>query len=65
MGKIRAAEKITDQKFLNLFKVHAETKSKKEIDYLVASRAKEVDELKAINPSKQVDAVSICETTEE
>ena len=65
MGKIRAAEKITDQKFLNLFKVHAETKSKKEIDYLVASRAKEVDELKAINPSKQVDAVAICATTEE
>lgn len=65
MGKIRAAEKITDQKFLNLFKVHAETKSKKEIDYLVTSRAKEVDELKAINPSKQVDAVAICATTEE
>lgn len=31
---------------------------------MVASRAKEVDELKAINPSKQVDAVAICATTE-
>lgn len=65
MGKIRAAEKITDQKFLNLFKVHAETESGKEIDYLVASRAKEVDGLKAINPNKQVDAVAICAVTED
>ena len=32
---------------------------------MVASRAKEVDELKAINPSKQVDAVAIRATTED
>lgn len=65
MGKIRAAEKITDQKFLNLFKVHAETESGKWIEYLVASRAKEVDGLKAIHPNKQVDAVAICAVTED
>lgn len=64
-GKIIYAEKITCQKFINLFKLHAKTKDEKDIEYMVASRAKEVDELKAINPSKQVDAVAIRATTEE
>lgn len=29
MGKISAAEKMTDEKFLNLYKLHAENNNKK------------------------------------
>lgn len=61
----KESKTITCQKFINLFKLHAKTKDEKDIEYMVASRAKEVDELKAINPSKQVDAVAIRATTEE
>lgn len=65
MGKINAAEKITNEKFLNLYKVHAENKEGKQISYLVASRAKEVDELKAISDSNKPDAVAILGITED
>ena len=65
MGKTIAAEKLTNEKFLNLYKVHAETESGDQIGYLVASRAKEVDGLKAINHDDKVDAVAICALTED
>ncbi len=64
MGKINAAEKITNEKFLNLYKLYAENKHNKPIEYLVASRAKEVDNLKAINNNKESDAVAIFAITE-
>lgn len=48
-----------------LYKVHAETESGDQIGYLVASRAKEVDGLKAINHDDKVDAVAICALTED
>lgn len=59
MGKINTAEKITNEKFLNLYKLHAENKEGEQIGYLVASRAKEVEELKAINHEEKPDAVAI------
>lgn len=65
MGKINAAKKITNEKFLNLYKLHAENKNKKSIEYLVASRAKEVDALKSINHSENPDAVAIFGITED
>lgn len=65
MGKTIAAEKLTNEKFLNLYKVHAETESGDQIGYLVASRAKEVDGLKAVNHDDKVDAVAICALTED
>lgn len=64
MGKINAAEKITNEKFLNLYKLYAENKHNKPIEYLVTSRAKEVDNLKAINNNKESDAVAIFAITE-
>lgn len=64
MGKINAAEKITNEKFLNLYKLYAENKDNKPFEYLVASRAKEVDNLKAINNNKESDAVAIFAITE-
>ena len=59
MGKTIAAEKLTNEKFLNLYKVHAETESGDQIGYLVASRAK------AVNHDDKVDAVAICALTED
>lgn len=59
MGKINAAEKMTDEKFLNLYKLHAENKEGKPLEYLVASRAKQVDRLKAINHEEKPDAVAM------
>ena len=64
MGKINAAEKITNEKFLNLYKLYAENKHNKPIEYLIASREKEVDNLKAINNNKESDAVAIFAITE-
>lgn len=65
MSKINGAEKITDNRFLNLFKLNAETKNGKCLDYLVASRARKVENLKAINHSSKADAVAIFATTED
>lgn len=59
MGKISAVEKMTDEKFLNLYKLHAENKEGKPLEYLVASRAKQVDDLKAINHEEKPDAVAM------
>lgn len=64
MSKINAAEKITNEKFLNLYKLYAENKYNKPLEYLIASRAKEVDNLKAINNNKESDAVAIFAITE-
>ena len=49
MSKVNGAKKLTDNRFLNLYELNAETKDNKPIKYLVASRAKEVEDLKAIN----------------
>lgn len=65
MGKINAAEKITNEKFLNLYKLYAENKYNKPLEYLIASRAKEVDDLKAINHNEKLDAVIILGATED
>lgn len=59
MCKINAAEKMTDERFLNLYKLHAENKEGKPLEYLVASRAKQVDDLKAINHEEKPDAVAV------
>lgn len=42
MSKVNGAKKLTDNRFLNLYELNAETKDNKPIKYLVASRAKEV-----------------------
>lgn len=65
MGKISAAEKMTDEKFLNLYKLHVENKEGKPLEYLVASRAKQVDDLKAINHEENPDAVAMVGITED
>lgn len=59
MSKVNGAKKLTDNRFLNLYELNAETKDNKPIKYLVASRAKEVEDLKAINHKEKSDAVTI------
>lgn len=59
MGKINAAVKMTDEKFLNLYKLHAENKKGELLQYLVASRAKEIGDLKAITHEEKPDAVAM------
>lgn len=59
MGRVHAAEKMTDERFLNLYKLHAENKKGELLQYLVASRAKEVGDLKAINHKEKPDAVAM------
>ena len=59
MGKINAAVQLTQNRFLNLFKLFAENKNDEPLEYLVASRAEKVDDLKAINHKKKADAVAI------
>lgn len=44
---------------MNLYKLHAETAKSKSLDYLVASRASDVDGLKAISHENKLDAVAI------
>lgn len=65
MSKINAAEKMTDEKFLNLYKLHAENKEGEPLEYLVASRAKQIDDLKAINHEEKPDAVAMVGITED
>ena len=59
MGKINAAMQLTQNKFLNLFKLFAENKNEESLEYLVASRAEKVDDLKAVNHKNKADAVAI------
>lgn len=59
MSKINAAVKMTDERFLNLYKLHAENKKGEPLQYLVASRAKEVGDLKAITHEEKPDAVAM------
>lgn len=59
MGKINAAVQLTQNRFLNLFKLFAENKNGEPLEYLVASRAEKVDDLKAISHKKKADAVAI------
>ena len=65
MSKINASEKMTDEKFLNLYKLHAENKEGEPLEYLVASRAKQIDDLKAINHEEKPDAVAMVGITED
>ena len=65
MSKINAAKKMTDEKFLNLYKLHAENKEGEPLEYLVASRAKQIDDLKAINHEEKPDAVAMVGITED
>ena len=65
MGRVHVAEKMTNERFLNLYKLHTENKNGEPLQYLVASRAKEVGDLKAISHKEKPDAVAMIGVTDD
>ena len=53
MGKIHSVEKMTNNRFVNLYGVKATSVHDTPVNYFVASRAKDVDELK-LNTKKNL-----------
>lgn len=59
MPSVNGAVKQTDNKFLNIFELDAVQRDGTHVPYQVASRAKEVSDLKAISGENKADAVAI------
>ncbi len=59
MPKIRNIEKMTDNKYLNMYKYEVESEKGHKGNYYVASRAEKVEDLKINNKEKKTDAVII------
>ena len=58
MGKIHHVEKLTDNRFVNLYHVDATSVHNTPVSYFVASRAKAVSELKLKTGKNDPDGVS-------
>ena len=59
MGKIHSVEKMTNNRFVNLYGVKATSVHDTPVNYFVASRAKDVDELKLNTKKNTPDGVII------
>ncbi|MBQ7371906.1 MAG: NUDIX hydrolase [Blautia sp.] len=59
MGKIHSVEKMTDNKYVNLYHLNATSVHNTPVSYYVASRAKEVDALKLKTGKNTPDGVVI------
>ena len=59
MGKIHSVEKLTDCKFVNLYALKATSIHDTPVSYYVASRAKTMEELKAVTHENNADGVII------
>lgn len=59
MAKIHGIEKVTDYRFLNMYVLEAETKSGKRRPYYIASRAKQVEDLKINTRNNHPDGMII------
>lgn len=59
MGKIHTVEKMTDNRFVNLYNVKATSVHNTPVNYFVASRAKDVDGLKLKTGKNNPDGVII------
>lgn len=59
MGKIHGVEKMTDNRYVNLYHVDATSVHNTKVSYYVASRAEEVGELKLKTRKNTPDGVSI------
>ena len=55
MPKIRNIEKMTDNKYLNMYKYEVESEKGHKGNYYVASRAEKVENLKINNKEKLLD----------
>ena len=59
MGKIEGIEKITDEKFVNLYKLKGKNRLDGDVNYLLASRHSDPADLKVTNHGNDPDAVVI------
>lgn len=59
MGKINSVKKLTDNKFVNLYGVDATSVHNTPVSYFVASRAKDVEEMKLSTGENNPDGVII------
>lgn len=59
MGKINSVEKLTDNRFVNLYNVKATSIHDTPVDYFVASRAKNIESLKLSTRKNTPDGVII------
>ena len=59
MSKINKIVKLTETPYVNLFHLKGENKNNGEVNYFVASRAKETEELKIVTRKNKADGVSI------
>ena len=57
MNRICGVKRLTENRFLNLYELDARTRGGNAIRYYVASRAKEVDQLKAVTGQNNPDGV--------
>lgn len=59
MPEIRGVEKLTDHRFLNMYRLDARNRKGGKVDYMVASRAKSVEEMKLSTRDEHPDGVVI------
>lgn len=59
MRRVKSIEQMTNNRFLNMFELTMRDENKKESKYFVASRAKNVEELKITTKESKADAVII------
>ena len=59
MGKINSIEKLTDNRFVNLYNVKATSVHNTPVNYFVASRAKDIDSMKITTHQNNPDGVII------
>ena len=59
MATITKVEKLTDNRFVNLYNVKGENSKGHHANYFVASRAKEIDQLKLVTHENHPDGVAI------
>ena len=59
MGKIHSVEKLTDNKFVNLYNVKATSVHNTPVSYFVASRAKSIEKMKLTTRENNPDGVII------
>ena len=59
MSRIKGVKRLTENRFLNLYELDARQRDGKAITYYVASRAKSIDKLKAVEGHRRADGVII------
>lgn len=60
MAEIDDIRKLTNHRYLNMYEIHGHNSKGAKSDYMVASRAKSVDELKITTRKNKADGVIIC-----